>query len=178
MRGRKPKPTQTKKLHGNPGKRALPRDEPAPRVEAPIGERPAPAHLGEDAAKEWRRLSTELGRLNLVTVVDNGMLEAYCVAYGRWVEAEGKVKELGMVVKTTAGNIVQNPYLSIANKMIQMMHKLGSEFGMSPASRPRLGRAPAGGPQLSLPLDEPDSTALPTGRDDLDDFLGARPRFH
>jgi P27 family predicted phage terminase small subunit len=175
MRGRKPKPTALAKLHGNPRQRgkAERADEPAPRIEPDVGAVPAPAHLSDAAAKEWRRLMLELGRLNLVTVVDNGMLEAYCACYGRFIEAEAKVREMGMVVKTAKGNVIQNPYLSIVNRCIREMHRLGAEFGMSPASRPRLGRAPSGR-QFELPLDETDSAALPA-RDDLDAFLGARP---
>ena len=70
--------------------------------------------------------------------MDRAVLAAYAQAYGRWREAEKKVNELGFVVKTAMGNLVQNPYLSIANRAMQDMTRIAAEFGMTPASRTRV----------------------------------------
>ena len=94
--------------------------------------------MGETAAAAYTKMGRLLNAMGLLTKVDIPALEAYCVAYGRWVEAEKKVKELGVVVKTTNGNPIQNPYLSAANKAMKQMRQWMSEFGLTPASRTRV----------------------------------------
>jgi len=73
---------------------------------------------------------------------------AYCVAYGRWVEAEKIVADKGAVLKTANGNLIQNPYLAVANRAMDNMRKLAQEFGMTPSARVTL---PASAPK---PLSE------------------------
>lgn len=138
MQGRKPKPTALKKLNGNPGKRALNKNEPAPRVVAP---RP-PSHLTDDERQKWTQLVKELHPLGLVTSVDLDALAFYCVLYVRWQKAERMVREKGEIIKTANGNIIQNPYLSIANRALDQLNKLGAEFGMTPSSRSRVKTEP------------------------------------
>lgn len=62
----------------------------------------------------------------------------YCVIYVRWLKAERMVREKGEIIKTAAGNIIQNPYLAIANRALDQLNKLGAEFGMTPSSRSRV----------------------------------------
>lgn len=90
MAGRKPKPTHLKLLEGNPGKRALNKNEPKPKVKVPS----CPRHLVGEARKEWRRISKELLTLNLLTEIDRAALAAYCQAWARWVYAEEKIAGL------------------------------------------------------------------------------------
>jgi phage terminase small subunit len=89
MRGRKPKPTHLKLLEGNPGRRPLNIGEPRPQAKIPT----CPAHLSPSAKAEWKRLAHMLHRLGVITELDRAALAAYCQAYGRWVEAERKLKE-------------------------------------------------------------------------------------
>jgi P27 family predicted phage terminase small subunit len=132
--GRKPKPTVLKVLQGNPGKRPLNPHEPRPEPKLPQ----APAHLSEDAKKEWRRLGRQLLRMGLMTEIDRPALALYCQAWGRWLEAEDALKRYGVMVKSSAGFPVQSPYLAVANKAMEQMRSLLSEFGMSPASRTKV----------------------------------------
>ncbi|MEM6560029.1 MAG: phage terminase small subunit P27 family [Planctomycetota bacterium] len=134
MRGRKPKPTAIKELTGNPGKRALNKSEPKPAAKLPA----CPKHLGDEARKEWRRVTKQLADLNLLTDLDRAVLAAYCQAWGRWVEAETELRKHGPVVKSPSGYPIQNPYLSIANKAMEQMRKLLPELGLSPSSRSRI----------------------------------------
>jgi len=133
-RGRPPKPTALKKLAGNPGKRKLNDKEPKPKTKKP----PCPAHIRGEARKEWNRMSKQLFELGLLTGVDRAALAAYCVAYGRWVEAETQVSTVGMIIETVNGNLVQNPYLSVANRAMEQMWKISGSFGMTPSSRSRM----------------------------------------
>lgn len=137
MRGRKPKPTQLKELEGNPGKRRLNASEPHPPVPDVVPY--APKFLNADARGEWNRMVNILLGLRLYTEVDHAALAMYCQAWGRWVEAENKLKKTGMVLTSSeTGVVYQNPYLSIANKAWSEMRQMLSEFGLSPAQRSRL----------------------------------------
>jgi P27 family predicted phage terminase small subunit len=40
--------------------------------------------------------------------------------------------------KTTNGNLIISPLLSVSNKAMEQMHKFLTEFGMTPASRSRI----------------------------------------
>jgi len=104
---------------------------------------PVPGHLSKEAKREWRRMGKELLALGVMTTVDRAALAAYCVAYARWAEAEEMVTRLGTVVKTANGNMIQNPYLSVANRAMEQMAKLAGEFGMTPSSRSRVQVQPA-----------------------------------
>ena len=134
MQGRKPKPTALKMLAGNPGKRAINHAEPKPRVVMP---RP-PEHLSADEKEKWKAVVRELHPLGLVTAIDKDALAMYCVIFSRWIKAEKMVRDKGEIIKTAAGNIIQNPYLSIANRALDQLNKLGAEFGMTPSSRSRV----------------------------------------
>lgn len=134
MQGRKPKPTALKLLEGNPGKRALNRAEPKPRVVLPK----PPEHLSDDEKNKWKLTVRELHPLGLMTAIDKDALAMYCTIYVRWIKAEKMVRDKGEIIKTAAGNIIQNPYLSIANRALEQLNKLGAEFGMTPSSRSRV----------------------------------------
>ncbi|WP_256369831.1 phage terminase small subunit P27 family [Microvirga sp. KLBC 81] len=77
-------------------------------------------------------------RLGLLTEMDRAALAAYCQAYGRWVEAERKLKETPLLIKLPSGYIQQSPWLAVANKQLELMHKYLAEFGLSPTSRTRV----------------------------------------
>ncbi len=118
--GRKPTPTKLKLLRGNPGHRPL----------------------NETARKEWSRAGNFLLQLGLISDLDLAAFAAYCVAYGRWVEAEQSLQTHGVLMKSPSGFPMQSPYLSIANRAMEQMRSLLSEFGMSPASRSRVSGIP------------------------------------
>lgn len=134
MAGRRPKPTALKELAGNPGKRAMNRNE--PRFS---GLPTCPSHLDKQAKAEWRRISKELSAVGLLTAVDRAALAAYCQCWSRWVQAEEKIRETSLVVKSAkSGYPIQNPFVGIANTALDLMKKFLTEFGLTPASRSRL----------------------------------------
>ena len=151
MRGRRPTPTRIKILTGNPGKRPLNPHEPRPEAALPE----CPSELSPLARQEWERLSAELAKLNLVTHLDRGALAAYCGAYALWAEAMEQVQKFGTMVKSPTGYPIQSPYLAIANRQAEIMLRVASEFGFTPASRSRIS-APLVNelPLLQLRMDE------------------------
>ena len=152
MRGRRPKPTRLKVLTGNPGKRPLNRDEPRPEVIIPD----CPAELGPVARREWDRLVGELVKLKLLTNLDRAALAAYCGAYALWAEATKAIQKYGAMVKSPSGYPIQSPYVSIANRQAEIMMRIASEFGFTPASRSRISTLIEYEPGL---FDIPDSSA-------------------
>jgi P27 family predicted phage terminase small subunit len=137
-RGRKPKPTVTKALEGNAGKRPPNDREPRPRA----GVIRMPPHLEGEAAEEWSRISAELKAAGVLTMLDAAALAAYCQAWGRWVEAETQLRKHGPVVKSPSGYPIQNPYLAIANGAMKQMLAFMVEFGLTPSSRSRIRAEP------------------------------------
>lgn len=135
-RGPAPKPTELKRLAGNPGKRALDTSEPHYAAKAP----PCPKHLTAEARREWRRISRELLAANLLQVVDRAALAAYCQAWARWVEAETVMADpkFRMVATTDKGYEHVNPWFQVSTQALKQMKAFLVEFGLTPASRTRI----------------------------------------
>lgn len=147
--GRPPKPTALKEKQGNPGKRPLKKNEPRPtrvsRVPAP------PETLGDQGAKEWEKVATELKKLGLLSILDLTMLEVYCSYYDRYakaaIELAEHVKETGSYMTTYVNkggheNEVPHPALKIQKEALSEMRSIGNEFGFTPSSRTRLNVIP------------------------------------
>ncbi|WP_394892233.1 phage terminase small subunit P27 family [Mesorhizobium sp. AaZ16] len=104
------------------------------------------------AKTEWKRLAHHLHGLGIISELDRAALAAYCQAYGRWVEAERKLKETPALLRTPAGYVQPSPWLAISNKNVELMHKFMSELGLSPVSRSRVatthhtGQSPGSSP--------------------------------
>jgi P27 family predicted phage terminase small subunit len=142
-RGRKPKPTAVKIAEGNPGKRRINGREPKPAGSLPD----CPAHLSAEAKAEWDRIAESLNKIGLLTQVDRTTMAAYCQCYGRWVEAEQKLKDTPSILRMPSGYIQQSPWLTIANKQLELMVKYMAELGLTPASRSRLAIQVHSGPK-------------------------------
>jgi P27 family predicted phage terminase small subunit len=150
MRGRRPKPTRLKVLTGNPGKRPLNMDEPRPEVVTPD----CPPELGPVARREWDRLVGDLVALRLLTNLDRAALAAYCGAYALWAEATEAIQKYGAMVKSPSGYPIQSPYVAIANRQAEIMMRIASEFGFTPASRSRIATPSPTEPTLFDVLEE------------------------
>lgn len=123
MTGRKPRP----KLRTAASAPALPGVLPR-----------CPPHLSDAARREWRRLATPLFEAGVLTLADRAALAAYCQAWSRWVEAEEKLAETPMLLKAPSGYVQQSPWLSIANKQLEIMGRYMAELGLTPVSRSRV----------------------------------------
>ena len=137
MSGRKPLPTHLKLVKGTARPHRLNKDEPKPTVAQPE----PPAHLDERAKAKFVAMAEMLARHGVMTELDAGALARYAVVWCRWVDAEAEIKRRGPVVKTEGGNVIQNPFLAVANKCLLQMAQLESEFGLTPSSRSRIRMA-------------------------------------
>lgn len=142
MKGPRPTPTHLRLVKGNPGRRPLPKKEAKPQFELPM----PPPELSDDAKVEWGRVSGELYRCGLLSRIDRAALAAYCQAYGRWMQAERAIARMaasdpitsGLMIKTSNGNVIQNPLVGTANKAMNDMMRVAAEFGMTPSARSRI----------------------------------------
>ena len=134
QRGRKPKPTASKVLEGNPGKRNLNTHEPRPDKKAPR----CPAWLEDEAKKEWKRTAKQLEQLGILTEIDMAAFAGYCQAYARWKEAEEYISENGAVMKAPSGYCQQVPQVSIAQTYLKIMNRFCEQFGLTPSARCRI----------------------------------------
>ena len=97
-----------------------------------------PPELGQIARREWERMAAELSKLKLLTALDRAALAAYCNAYALWAEATEAIQKYGTMVKSPSGYPIQSPYVSIANRQAEIMLRIATEFGFTPASRGRI----------------------------------------
>lgn len=100
-----------------------------------------PPHLDAVARKEWRRLAKPLYDMGVLTVADRAAFAAYCQSYSRWTEAERKLAETPMLIKAPSGYPQQSPWLSIANRQMELMCRYMTEMGLTPSSRLRVAVA-------------------------------------
>ena len=140
--GRPAKPTAVKLLEGNPGQRRI-KPEPQPARGVPS----CPAWLDPDAKREWRRVTPELDRLGVLTLIDRAALSAYCQAAARVMQAERVLTDKGLTAETYREGldgdmyltgIVTRPEVGIALKYYGVMKTYLVEFGLTPASRTKL----------------------------------------
>lgn len=142
-RGTKPAPVSFRVLQGGRSRAA---DPDVPRPELPAERPPPPAWLKGFAVEEWARVIDDLYATGVYANIDETMLAAYCVAYARWRQAELDLEVFaaadpathGLMVKTTNGNLIQNPLLGAATTALKNMERLATEFGLTPSSRTRI----------------------------------------
>src|SRR5690606_9702473 len=137
MAGRKPLPTHLKLVKGTARPHRMNEAEPTPVVAVPA----PPDHLDEEAQAKVTGMAEMLARHGALTELDTGARAGHAVVWRRWSEAEQEVKRRGHVVKTSNDNIIQNPFLAVANKCLAQMHQIESEFGLTPSSRSRIRMA-------------------------------------
>ncbi|MDE3017182.1 MAG: phage terminase small subunit P27 family [Pseudomonadota bacterium] len=134
MAGRKPLPTHLKIIKGTARSDRINKKEPKPPSIAPE----PPDHLDERAKAKFTEMAAMLARHGVMTELDVSALSRYAVVWCRWVDAENEIKKRGPVVKTAGDNIIQNPFLAVANKCLLQMAQIESEFGLTPSSRSRV----------------------------------------
>ena len=156
MRGRKPRPTEAKRLDGNPGKRALNDHEPQPpAVDADFDTPPAVLDGNDVARAEWARLAPMLRRCRQVTQADRAALIALCIEWSRYVEAVGKAQPR-VLTAPKSGYQMPNPWLAIQTRALAACMKLWPELGLTPSSRSRVTTdGPGPGGDAFSPFDDP-----------------------
>lgn len=139
MAGRPPKPTALKLVTGNPGKRAINRQEPDPDY---LDDLEAPAHLPERAKKFWNVLAPKLRKARLLTELDVSALEKLCVAEMNYWEVTDRIG-MDFVISGEKSDYT-NPLLNQQSMYLKQIMMLYREFGKTPAARVRIAINPQG----------------------------------
>jgi P27 family predicted phage terminase small subunit len=80
----------------------------------------------------------QIAKFHLLTNLDRAALAAYCGAYALWAEATEAIQKFGSMVKSPSGYPMQSPCIAIANRQAEIMMRIASEFGFTPASGSRI----------------------------------------
>jgi len=139
MPGRKPKPTELKKLEGNPGRRPLNENEPKPDladITLPRGKLP------KEGQNLWKKLAPRLLDLGILTEVDLPAFEMMCLHYALARDAFEVVDKLGLFVKDRENAPRKNPAMQLFRDNSAAFKAYMIEFGMTPSSRSRIEANP------------------------------------
>lgn len=142
MRGRPSKPTALKLVTGNPGKRAINKNEPKPD-DADLS---APYWLNAEASAVWNEVAPHLSKVGLLTQADVHMLGMGCIAVAQFrVAAQEAGNELvkSKTIEDKDGAPVEtghhvNPWLVAQSMSFKQAMAVFTQFGMSPAARSRV----------------------------------------
>lgn len=133
-RGPKPQPSALKLLRGNPGKRAVNKDEPT--LPAPSrGALEPPEELQGAGRAEWERLVGDLVTGGVLTVADMGAFEDYCRGLSDLRRYEAKAKKAGPELAIAKG------YQGMVVKLRAQVAQLRDRVGCSPSGRSQVKRA-------------------------------------
>jgi len=135
MRGRKPKPTETKKTNGTRNSR-INFSEPDFTNDK---NKTAPAHLGKIARQEWNRLYPELSGKGVLKITDRSILELYCESYQDYRDAKKILdRKASKTFRTPNGSMQQLAEVSIKRNAMTLCLKYASELGITPSSRSKI----------------------------------------
>ena len=135
-RGRKPKSAAQKLLDGNPGKRPI-----RPDLPAPSGAPPMPERLMVDplAVAKWKEFVPLLLDLGTLTQADGEALATLCEVYSAAQACLLELRATGPVMRTDLGGVKPNPAGPLYRGLVSLQASLMAEFGLTPTSRTRLG---------------------------------------
>src|SRR5574337_1124447 len=149
MAGRPPKPTALKLINGNPGKRALNKQEPDPQYLTDLA---PPPMLPDYAKRIWEREAPRVAAAKLLTEVDAQAFAMGCVAMGQyWMAIErvgaelvkARMVEDGDGVAVEAGEHI-NPWALVQSMTFKQAMIVFEKFGMTPQARTRIAIQPQG----------------------------------
>ncbi len=134
MTGRPPKPTAIKRLTGNPGKRALNKNEPQPERVIPA----MPRGLPKRAKQFWKAHADKLDRLGILTEVDGAAFTVMSIHYAVAWSAMERVFAEGMTRVDENGAERKHPLLQVWRENSAAYLRYAQQFGLTPSARGRL----------------------------------------
>lgn len=151
------KPTALKLIAGNPGKRALNKQEPDPTY---LHDLTPPEWLAPDAAQVWSEMAPMAARSKLLTEVDVQAFAMGCVAIAGYrlatrrtgedgVKRKVATDEKGNALSDEDGNPVYagehlNPWALYQSMTFKQAMLVFDKFGMTPQARTRIAVQPQG----------------------------------
>jgi P27 family predicted phage terminase small subunit len=110
-------------------------DEPVLPVSIPA----PPEHLADSEQTIFLDMARKLARMRVMSDVDVDALSIYAVNFCEMVEANDRIRDMGLIVRAPKTNVpMHNPFLSIRNNAQKTCMAILTEFGMTPSSRTRV----------------------------------------
>ena len=134
--GRKPVPTEIKKIKGTLQKCRNRRPQPQPG--GFLGD---PPDYMSDSAKEAWRYAIANAPPGLLTALDAAVLERWANCASLYREALGKINRAGvsgMLIKAPNGTLRRSPLMDVIRDLATEMKGYETEMGFTPASRSRV----------------------------------------
>lgn len=119
-------------MAGNPGKRALNKNEPKAK-----GALVHPKTLSAAASVIWKKVTGAMPP-GLYQSVDEGVLAAYCEAYASHQAMTAQLAKDGRFVAGSMGQTVVHPALKEQTNLARTMVTLSAKLGFDPVSRAAL----------------------------------------
>lgn len=135
--GPKPRPTALKELQGNPGRRPLPKNEPALPSRAPRKPRGLKGRH-EAAAKLYDEVARFLGETGISTALDSPAFRLMAAHYGLAMEAQAVLVQEGLMTVDERGLPRKHPMNQVFRDHSAAFLRYAAEFGMTPSSRTRI----------------------------------------
>jgi P27 family predicted phage terminase small subunit len=146
MRGRPPKPTETKRATGMLRPDRSNPTEPKPEIVllAP------PVHLGPVARATWELVAAEMYQIGTLARLDAFVLEAFCQSVATYRQAQATLDRAASIDTVNGGlyTRLSNDYVQMSawvlgrDRALDRVVKLANELGLSPTSRTRVSAAP------------------------------------
>jgi P27 family predicted phage terminase small subunit len=97
-----------------------------------------PKFLGKYGKREWKRAGWPNWESGVIDAANIQVFAAYCKAYDDFMRANDALAEMrkvihdgdGFMIKTSNGNLVQNPIIGVINQASDRMSKRAVELGL------------------------------------------------
>lgn len=136
MPGPPPKPTEQKRLAGNPGHQRLP--DPLVVIEGDIERIPdAPDELGANGKARWAQVWAVADKW-LIPTLDTALLVRYCAGFDERDYWQRLIRKDGRMSRGSTGQPKVHPAVDELNKLDERLTKWENELGFTPTGRARL----------------------------------------
>jgi P27 family predicted phage terminase small subunit len=144
--GRKTKPTALKLVQDTQRSSRANPAEPS----LPVAMPKAPETLSQRAKESWDLFAPQLVAMGVLTEADFSALELLCETRAEWLDASDEIDAHGRAVYESvdenSGKLMIRTHPSVTQRAdaARRMQSLLSDFGLSPSSRAKVGRANTG----------------------------------
>ena len=104
----------------------------------PTGRPRMPSWLSDIAATEWKRICPLLEARGLMSPLYKCALVAYCTTWAQLVDIDERLDREGLILHTADGRPYKHPLTGLRKQASELLLKLCTEFGLTPASRSRV----------------------------------------
>lgn len=144
------KPTALKLIAGNPGKRALNKQEPDPQY---LADMTPPQWLPKAAVLVWEEMAPQAAAAKVLTTIDVQAFAMGCVAVAEYRKAAARVDSDGSIKakheRNEEGEVVVvgehlNPWAGAQSMYFKQALAMFTQFGMTPRARTGIALQPQG----------------------------------